>query len=855
MIQYKIYRKDNYIFVVNNSTQETQYGFVKEVFIDKSNINTPNYRLFNVRDFDDKLVLNINQILKEDGSAYTTSEFDDFRNKNTGNFNSGGNSQGVQSVTGDFVDNSDPQNPIINFTGVESVSGDLVDNTDPQNPVINGAGESIPDDFYIATLIDSSKLLYESNGFKELELQPYVSVTITNTNEIVRNGNDLFIVGNYSDTNTLPVFLVKIKNCRLQNDILVFDSITSTTLSYPIHGLVFHNNFLYSSSRTTNSIITKINPNDFSDIRTLTLPETAEFNGFTTDILGYKNKLYILANTATGQSAKFIEISDSLTSYRNVFTIPTVATTYNNARNPPFLIYNDEIYITFNAVGDLAAIRVYDLQGNIKRQRTGIPLTTLVSGGTVAQAHWMGIFNNKILITYTYRKSLLRLDCETLASEETIALQSSITDDNSIFSNGYIYLNGEYNSFDPTLSVNLYKIKYNNFSDKTDLLVNYNNSKGSYGSIGTYPIKESLNTLPVSATVSGIVNNVPLQELGGVDKVINTVRIGKGEGSNNTGNIVLGGDGNLSLNTTGSQNTMLGYGVGAANTTGSFNTGIGNFTLRLNTTGGLNTAVGNTSLRNNTTGNNNTAFGTSSLNKIISGNNNTGLGYFALWNSLGDRNIGVGSLAGSGITTGTGNVVIANSVANTVGGITTGSNNVLLAPNDGNITGLTTGSGNIIIGKVSTLAAAATNTITISDGVGNIMLSKTTAGEVTLPNLTTALITSGGAKSVVTREYIDNNVITNTVSAASTFSVIFTGKVNYHTFNGTTSTYTMPVVAGNVTRRIVIINQGTGDITLNSNGGANDLWESGVVMATMIIPKDTTLSLYNNSINWSVLGA
>jgi hypothetical protein len=44
----------------------------------------------------------------------------------------------VESVTGDGVDNTDPQNPVItmNSGSVESVTGNVVDNTDPANPVV-----------------------------------------------------------------------------------------------------------------------------------------------------------------------------------------------------------------------------------------------------------------------------------------------------------------------------------------------------------------------------------------------------------------------------------------------------------------------------------------------------------------------------------------------------------------------------------------------------------------------------------------------------------------------------------------------------------------------------------------------
>lgn len=146
-MQYRIYRENNYIYVVNNSTLESQYGHVKDVFIDKSNKNVPVYRIFEVKDFDSNIGIKIQDILKEDGSAYTQTEFEDFYTQNTGNFNSGGTAQGVQSVTGAGVDNTDPANPVINIppSGVQTISGTTVDNTDPENPIINAIEEAPTD--------------------------------------------------------------------------------------------------------------------------------------------------------------------------------------------------------------------------------------------------------------------------------------------------------------------------------------------------------------------------------------------------------------------------------------------------------------------------------------------------------------------------------------------------------------------------------------------------------------------------------------------------------------------------------------------------------------------------------------
>jgi hypothetical protein len=113
---YKIYASDNYIIVTKIQNNETFYGHKKNVFIDKSNVNKPVYSIFNVKDLKDNTIVAIGEIQKQDGSLYTEAEFDTFYRTNTGNFNGGGTAPtgGVESVTGDSVDNIDPLNPIIN---------------------------------------------------------------------------------------------------------------------------------------------------------------------------------------------------------------------------------------------------------------------------------------------------------------------------------------------------------------------------------------------------------------------------------------------------------------------------------------------------------------------------------------------------------------------------------------------------------------------------------------------------------------------------------------------------------------------------------------------------------------------
>ncbi len=121
-------------------------------------------------------------------------------------------------------------------------------------------------------------------------------------------------------------------------------------------------------------------------------------------------------------------------------------------------------------------------------------------------------------------------------------------------------------------------------------------------------------------------------------------------------------------------------------------------------------------------------------------------------------------------------------------------------------------------------------------------------------------VTVFGEFDLIPRKYVDDaientllEIIENTVSAAATLDISITSVLGYFTFTGTTTIWTAPAIAGNEKKRIVIINQGTGDITLNSNLGANDFWESGVLMNAITIVPGSSVSIYNNGINWSIL--
>ena len=221
------------------------------------------------------------------------------------------------------------------------------------------------------------------------------------------------------------------------------------------------------------------------------------------------------------------------------------------------------------------------------------------------------------------------------------------------------------------------------------------------------------NKPAVSGSVVGIVNNVSLQELGGVDKLINGMRVGRGGG-----NII--------------SNTASGVSALQSNTTGGGNTASGVNSLSNNATGNSNTANGATALRGNTTGGSNTANGASALESNTSGNSNTANGVNSLLNNTtGNSNTALGDLSGGGITTGSGNTILG---ANVIGLAAALTNNIILSSGDGVIKARHDGTNWALTGNVTatngTLLAGTGTTnqlakFTASGAVGNSILSDT----------------------------------------------------------------------------------------------------------------------------------
>ena len=339
----------------------------------------------------------------------------------------------------------------------------------------------------------------------------------------------------------------------------------------------------------------------------------------------------------------------------------------------------------------------------------------------------------------------------------------------------------------------------------------------------------------VSETETGVVNNTSLQELGGVDKTINGVRVGRGNISGNVSeNTAVGYQALQSVihttGYTGYYNSAFGDKALKSLTSGYANDAFGDAALNLCTTGTFNLAIGIAAMQNATNATQNTAVGQYALQNSISGQKNTAIGLSALGKntasyntaigsyaggavlSTGTENILVGYQAGAYITSGKNNLLIENIGSNA--SITSGDYNIILNPKQRS--GITTGSNNTIIGCFdNTFATGLTSNVIIANGLGAIRFQSTDTGLTTVPGQTNALIeadTTG--KAVATKEYVNNRLVVETVGpyllsnadsggivvfTASTTLTIPTGLANgfectFVTLSGVT--LTVPAVAG-----------------------------------------------------------
>lgn len=93
MIKYKIFTKDNYFFIIDVETSR-EYSYIKQMFwFIKRYKDFDFYTAHNIPDWNILEALKIGELIKENDSPYTESEFETFYQQFTGE-SSGGSGEG-----------------------------------------------------------------------------------------------------------------------------------------------------------------------------------------------------------------------------------------------------------------------------------------------------------------------------------------------------------------------------------------------------------------------------------------------------------------------------------------------------------------------------------------------------------------------------------------------------------------------------------------------------------------------------------------------------------------------------------------------------------------------------------------
>lgn len=96
--------------------------------------------------------------------------------------------------------------------------------------------------------------------------------------------------------------------------------------------------------------------------------------------------------------------------------------------------------------------------------------------------------------------------------------------------------------------------------------------------------------------------------------------------------------------------------------------------------------------------------------------------------------------------------------------------------------------------------------------------------------------------------------ISNVNTAAASLTLSVTAILSNYVFTGTTSIWTLPVPAGNVTKKLSLMNTGTGTVTVNTNAGALVIYNGGTpLIGTYPLLAGSNVELYSDGSRWLVV--
>ncbi len=292
------------------------------------------------------------------------------------------------------------------------------------------------------------------------------------------------------------------------------------------------------------------------------------------------------------------------------------------------------------------------------------------------------------------------------------------------------------------------------------------------------------DTLTINSTVDFVNADIVIRGTSA-----NPIRVGRGGNAIATNTRV--GFSALQGNTTGSQNTAMGYEAALSLTAGAASTAVGYRALRNANVGTSNTAFGRDAALNLINGNKNTAVGVSALSENQSGEGNVCIGHFAGYNCLGTGNVLIGPADDENSTNSTyqppsisGNRQLV--IGSGTGTWIRGDNNFdVTAPQNFNVGGNLIVSGNLTINGTTTTINSSTisvddKTIEIGAVVNTTFVANVTNNSANItgitptsgliPGMVVTITTAGlSVPAGTTIVSITNNtaVLSNNVSGAS----------------------------------------------------------------------------------------
>jgi hypothetical protein len=121
-------------------------------------------------------------------------------------------------------------------------------------------------------------------------------------------------------------------------------------------------------------------------------------------------------------------------------------------------------------------------------------------------------------------------------------------------------------------------------------------------------------------------------------------------------------------------------------------------------------------------------------------------------------------------------------------------------------------------------------------------------------NVDTFLMYHSGSKWVrmIDSAYLASHLIASSVNVSNASTLTLSTAYTDHVFSGTTTTWRLPPVSGNTNIKFFLRNRGSGNITLISSAGANDIYFTVGSTNTITISAGTGYILVNDGTYWLV---